>query len=320
MKIKLWGVRGSLPCPDLPQDLNARNLKLLKDFISHGKDPETFLKSVPKGHHEGFGGNTSCVQVSSKSGTIIIDAGSGIKNLGSQLLAGPLGKGQGEAHIFMTHFHWDHLIGLPFFTPIFIPGNKINFYGVQPDLEEAIKSLFRRPFFPVEYSQLASKIVFHKLTPRKKIECEGLSITPYQLDHPDPCWGYRVEENGKAFAYCVDTECTRATPGELGEDLALYQGADVMVFDAQYTLAEVLDKANWGHAVASFGLDIALREKIKKVVFVHHDPYASIERIFAAQEQTRWYHQLRIDEARDSSKQLFDVDWEFGQEGMEIDL
>jgi phosphoribosyl 1,2-cyclic phosphodiesterase len=235
-------------------------------------------------------------------------------------MAGPCGRGEGEVHILFTHFHWDHLVGLPFFSPIFIPGNRIHVHAVQPELRDVFQTLFKKPYFPVSLENLGANIEYHRLEPRKSVKFGDLSVTPYALDHPDPCWGYRFERNGKVFSHCVDTESTRVTREQLGPDLPLYQGVDLMIFDAQYTLLETVEKVNWGHAAASLGLDIAMREGVRKVVFMHHDPASSDEKIFLAESQARQYYNSQL-KARDKSRSdLHPVDWLFGHEGLVLDL
>src|SRR4051812_45194893 len=242
MQIKLWGTRGSLPAPFPPHELERHIRQLFDSFFesgrkSHAEVPD-FLAALPRHLFGAYGGNTPCVQVSSPEGSVIIDGGSGIRPLGHELMNGACGSGTGEVHILFTHFHWDHLIGLPFFTPIFIPGNKIHVCAVQPDLPDVFKALFKKPYFPVPLDQLGSKIVYHRLEPRKAVQFGEFKVTPYQLDHPDPCWGFRIEKDGKVYSHCVDTECTRVSREQLGPDLPLYQDIDLMVFDAQYTLME----------------------------------------------------------------------------------
>ena len=320
MKIKLWGVRGSLPAPQTPEARERRLRFVLGEFLGRGlsakSEIDTFLKSLPDHLRRGFGGNTACIEVLTDKTQVIIDGGSGLRRLGEKLIGGPCGSGRGEVHIFFTHFHWDHLIGLPFFIPIFIPGNQIHFHAVQPDLETVIRTVFSKPFFPVPFEQLQAKITFHRLQPRAPLQHGDLLLTPYQLDHPDPCWGYRFEHGGKVFSYCVDTEATRVSAKDLGPDLPLYQNVDLMLFDAQYTLLEAAEKINWGHAAAPIGLDIALREGIKKILFAHHDPAASDEKIADAEQQTREYHSAYLDSARASNKSLPHVEWSFATEGM----
>lgn len=322
--VKFWGTRGSIPAPYTPDALESRIREVLENFFDAGfgsKDEiSQFLTALPRYRHGGYGGNTPCIEVRTNQAQVIIDGGSGIRQLGYDLLAGPCGKGQGELHLVFTHFHWDHLIGLPFFTPIFIPGNKIHFYAVQPELPEIIQTIFKKPFFPVPFESLGSKISFHRLEPRKPAKFGDLAVTPYQLDHPDPCWGFRFEQQQggrtRVYSHCVDTECTRVSRDQLGPDLPLYQNVDLMVFDAQYTLMETIEKVNWGHAAATLGLDIALRENIKRVMFMHFDPAANDERIAQAEQQARRYYdgQLR------SSPTARSVEWEFAREGDVIEI
>lgn len=319
MRVKLWGVRGSLPAPHSPENLEARLRDLLHEFFKRGhhgpSQIDAFLSSLPVHKKGGFGGNTACIQVSTGTSSLIIDAGSGLRRLGESLMGGPCGLGRGEVHILFTHFHWDHLIGLPFFIPIFVPGNQIHLYSVQPDLEEAVRMMFTKPYFPVPFEALGATVHFHRLEPRVPHRHGDLTYTPYQLDHPDPCWGYRMESAGRVFSYCVDTEATRLSPADLGPDLPLYQGVDLMIFDGQYTLLEVTEKINWGHAAAPIGLDLAIREGVKRVLFMHHDPAASDDKIADAERQTREYFQAYRESARTAGRSIPSVEWSFAQEG-----
>lgn len=322
-QVKIWGARGSLPAPMTPEALEAHVRTAIAAFTeakTGSADLEAFLKALPRHRFGGYGGNTPCIEVKDAQTQIIIDGGSGIRPLGYELMKGPCGKGSGEVHILFTHFHWDHLIGLPFFTPIFIPGNKVHVWAVQPDLPDIFKTLFKKPYFPVPLDQIGAQVVYHRLEPRKSVKFGGFSVTPYQLDHPDPCWGYRIEKGGRVYSHCVDTECTRVSREQLGPDLPLYQGVDLMVFDAQYTLMETIEKVNWGHAAASLGLDIAMREGIKKVLFMHHDPASSLEKIAAAETQARRYYDNQMKSARRSGLAVNSVDWEFAYEGMLLNV
>jgi phosphoribosyl 1,2-cyclic phosphodiesterase len=321
-QVKIWGTRGSLPAPHAPQALEEKTKTVLDQFFSSGhtkaSDVPKFLKTLPPFRLGGFGGNTPCASVKSDKQCLIIDAGSGIRQLGYDLMQGPCGKGQGEVHLLFTHFHWDHVIGLPFFTPLFVAGNTVHVYAVQNDLKDVFKTIFKKPYFPVPLEELPSKIVYHSLRPREAHRFEDITVTPYELDHPDPCWGYKLQCGGRTLAYCVDTEGTRVSREKLGLDLPLYQGVDLMIFDAQYTIMETLEKINWGHAAASIGLDLAMREGIPRVVFMHHDPASSDEKIAMAEAEARRYYKSQVKTA--AKNQLHEVDWCFAQEGMTFDV
>lgn len=324
MQVKIWGTRGSLPTPYTPEQVTERARFLLGNFFSSGfsseKDIPEYLNHLPKHQLGGYGGNTPCLEVKEGNQQIIIDAGSGIRQLGYELVQGPCGVGQGEIHLLFTHFHWDHLAGLPFFTPLFIPGNKIHVYAVQPELPEVFKIIFKKPFFPVNLEQLGAQIIYHQLQPRQSVRFGSMSVTPYELDHPDPCWGYRMESQGRVLSYCVDTEGSRASRERLGFDLPLYQGVDVMIFDAQYTLMETMEKINWGHAAASIGLDIAMREGIGKVIFMHHDPASEDDKIAMAEAEARRYYKSQLKSAEKKGHKVYEVDWTFAQEGLVFDV
>jgi phosphoribosyl 1,2-cyclic phosphodiesterase len=322
--VKFWGVRGSLPSAPTPHEWTYHIEGVIRNFFAMGyRDPSQFAKfiqNVEPTSIGGFGTATTCVEVRCGKTQLIIDGGSGIRNLSESIMSGTSGRVKGPFHILMTHFHWDHIIGLPFFTPHFIPGVEIHYYAVQEDLEKLIRGIFCKPYFPVPFEELRSHIHFHVLEPRKSVKINDATVTPYRLDHPDACWGYKIEYSGKCYSHCVDTEATRVTSDEMGEDLPLYQNVDLMYFDAQYTLPELAEKANWGHSAAQVGLEIALREKIHQVIFAHHDPGARIEHVMELKRQTSEYFESLVNEAKDNGEKLDYMSWDFAYEGLEIKL
>lgn len=324
LNVKYWGTRGSLPSSPPPSEWALHFEGILRGFFSSGHRDSThiqkYLESLEVPLLGGYGASTTCVEVSTAKGQVIIDGGSGIRSLSERIMSGNYGRNRGPFHIYMTHFHWDHVIGLPFFTPHFLPNTQVHYYAVHPELEQLIRGIFRKPYFPVPFESLMSKIHFHVVDPRKPFQIDDMTLTPYQLDHPDACWGVRIEHAGKSYAHCMDTESTRVTREDMGPDLPLYQNADLMYFDAQYTFPELADKANWGHAAAQIGLDIAFRENIKKVLFAHHDPGASIQTIQDIRRQTQEYYDWRLQMAKENSEDLPRVEWDFAHEGLEIKL
>lgn len=317
MRLKIWGSRGSIPSPLTPSELDQKIEQNLRQFCASpyyaNKDAAGFMSKDRLAKMPSFGGNTTCVELKAEK-SLIIDGGSGLRLLGNHLMAGDCGKGKGEVHIYMTHFHWDHLMGIPFFVPIFIPGNQIHFYSVDPNLEEAIKLIFTKPYFPVPFAALGAKIHFHQIPAREKTQIQGFDVVPYKLDHPDTCWGARISHGGKAYAHVVDNEGKRVSRDDLGEDLPLYQNIDLMYFDAQYGFDDLLKRIDWGHSSAFIGMDIAFREKIKKVIFTHHDPMASDESLRQMISIDEEYYQAQ--------RSLFDhdFDWQFANDEMEVEI
>lgn len=248
MIVTIWGTRGSIP-------------------VSGKK----FSK---------FGGNTTCVEVLSKSGKrFVIDAGSGIRELGNQLLE----KLPVEINILFTHYHWDHCIGFPFFVPAFIPGNTINIYG-QDKGDESVQNiledrLMAAPNFPVPLSVMGANIHFHKLQERGKIIVdEGFAIEYAPLCHPNGVVGFRFIENGKVFTFLTDIEHVSETSSE-EDPLNLAKDADVLAYDCQYTPEEYQTRVSWGHSTWRAGLNLAQAANVKNMMMIHHDPDHSDEQI-----------------------------------------
>jgi phosphoribosyl 1,2-cyclic phosphodiesterase len=324
MKVKYWGCRGSLPSAPTPerwaQDFEQLMLNFFRAGYKDATEIKQYMKSQTLPQIGGFGTATTCAQVVTDKTEIIIDGGSGIHMLSPEAMRGPAGKGKAEIHIVMTHFHWDHILGLPFYAPHFIKGNVINFYAVQPELEEVIRLAFKKPMFPVPFEALGAEIKFHRLAPREPFKIGDVTLTPYQLDHPDPCWGYRMVNDGKVYSHCVDTEGTRISAQAMGADLPLYQGVDLMYFDAQYTLPELAEKANWGHSAAQLGLDIAFRENVKHIVFAHHDPGADTRQVFELKTQTKEYYDWKMKTSSANNIKLPAVKWQYAYEGMVIEV
>lgn len=306
MKIRFWGVRGSIPCP--------------------GRETVQ------------FGGNTLCIEL--RFGTanrlIIIDAGSGIRQLGDYLVKNDLSKGPIDTEIFLTHTHWDHIMGFPFFTPIYIPGTKLRIYGPvsyeEDTLEKIIGDLLRYRYFPVLHSELAAQIEYHQLKECKMDLGDNILLKTKYLNHPLLCLGYRFEHNGKVFCTVYDTEPFRnvfpTDPkavdydpliAEEGEKAAkeendkvsrFFSGADIVVYDTQYTKEEYFaSKIGWGHGYFEYAVDAARQAKVKKLVLFHHDP-ARIDKELVDIE--KHYKQLE--------KSKSDMEIVMARDGMELEL
>jgi phosphoribosyl 1,2-cyclic phosphodiesterase len=214
------------------------------------------------------GGNTACLEVTAGDTRIILDAGTGLRTLGNERMT----MGPRHSTILLSHLHWDHVSGLPFFTPIYVPGHRIEIAsgpnGVMP-LEDAIRSLFKAPFFPVDYAALGGQVTTRELRINERFTIGDIAITVAKLNHPDPVYGFRLEHGGHAIVYATDTEHFSCVDPTL-EKLAA--GADILVYDAQYTPAEYPTKVGWGHSTWAAGTELARAAGVRQLVLFHHDP------------------------------------------------
>lgn len=253
MHLRLWGVRGSIPTPV------AENLR--------------------------YGGNTSCIEI--RHGNLpplIFDAGSGLRALGQSLLSEFAGGG--ECIVFFTHFHWDHIQGLPFFAPLYRSDWKMTFHAVQDAAltDRLLGGQMCEPYFPVRMPAVAADLDY------REVEVGGLvlgdlSIRPFQLRHPSGANGYRIDSGAGSIVYATDHE-----HGDSAIDANLVSvaaGADVLIYDAQYTTAEYASRRGWGHSTWEEAVRMATAAGVKQLVLFHHDPLRSDDAMDSIVEDAR---------------------------------
>jgi phosphoribosyl 1,2-cyclic phosphodiesterase len=271
MKVRFWGVRGSIPVP--------------------GRTTSR------------YGGNTSCVEVRPKGGPlIIIDGGTGVRRLGKALMEDGFGEGRGKASILISHTHWDHVQGLPFFSPLYRAGNQIEIFARRRDthLEAVFSQQHGAPYFPVPMSAMQADISFHALTEGAQFELGRAKITSTRLNHPWTALAYRIEVDGAAVVYCSDTapftdlllgrewvekppSLDEPLPPDVAAELArlragviaLARGADLLIYDTQFTYDEYRQRPHWGHSHPDDAIAIARDAKVRKLCLFHHAPLRS---------------------------------------------
>lgn len=272
MKLKLWGTRGSLPRPWDNNLALSRFDQVIDQAQGAGMTSLSEFRTALKGDWLkdpiSYGGQTTCSEIITPKHRFYVDMGTGITDAGQEAMA----EGRSEFHILMTHLHWDHIMGMPFFIPIYIPGSKITIYHVHANAKEYIKIQFNGVNFPVKWDQLSAQIEFKQIKLYQKLEFDNLTISPFALDHPGGSFGYRADFEGKSLAIGVDGEYKRLTPKELGRDLPYYQNLDLLLFDGQYEMDELANRFDWGHCSPPIGVDLALREGIRNLALTHHDP------------------------------------------------
>ncbi|HOP29904.1 MAG TPA: MBL fold metallo-hydrolase [Spirochaetota bacterium] len=318
MQIKLWGVRGSLPSPLNNQEYSGKLKRILKiaaeKRISETDDLDSFIQSLPDELRYVFGGDTTCVTVKSSSGKLyIIDCGTGVRRLGNDLMEGDCAKGKGVLNIMITHNHWDHIQGLPFFRPIYVPGNVLNFYSPYKNQKEILERQMTSPYFPATFEGTASEknyILIDNAVHEPIMLEEDLKLSIHPLKHPQGCFAYKFEQNGKIFIFATDTEFTGEAIEKAG-DKNFFRNADLLVLDSQYTLDEAFLKVDWGHTSYTMAVNCAINWNVKKLIMTHHEPAYSDDIL---QEN----YLLAVEHA----EQMADVNTEIllGREGMVFDL
>ncbi|HCY14582.1 MAG: MBL fold metallo-hydrolase [Curvibacter sp. GWA2_64_110] len=267
MKVKFWGVRGSIASPG----------------------PHTVR----------YGGNTTCIEIRTDNNELIIlDAGTGIFPLSQTLLTElPV-----QANVFITHSHWDHIQGLPFFIPNFIPGNLLRLHGAfdpvsGKGVEQVMSVQLQYSYFPVREAEMKARIEYVTLAPEQPIQVGSATITPYLLNHPVINFGYRIESHGKSMFFTGDHEppYNIYEPGdaEYAEYQAFVdekqtailkavQGVDVLIADTSYTAQEYPAKKGWGHGTFESSIQVARQAGARVLYCTHHEPTRSDDALEAA--------------------------------------
>jgi phosphoribosyl 1,2-cyclic phosphodiesterase len=245
-RLSFWGVRGSTPTVD----------------------PATWR----------YGGNTPCLELIAPDGTqFILDCGTGLRALGSRWAALSAGERNSETHIFVTHYHWDHIQGIPFFSPLYCENNHFHFHSFRSkhlgrnSLKQVFETQMAMPYFPVDMSAMTAKKHFAEVSGGESFSIGENKITARHLNHPQGCLGYRIETPGGTIVYATDNE-----PGDAKLDaelLELAAGADIFINDAQYTPEQLAaTRRGWGHSSWREGVKVARDAGAKTLVLFHHDP------------------------------------------------
>ncbi|HEX4234461.1 MAG TPA: MBL fold metallo-hydrolase [Caldimonas sp.] len=317
MRVRCWGTRGSLPVALTAADVRQKLLATLRAArgraLASDADLEAVLAGLPFAVAGTYGGHSSCVEIETGGADYVVcDMGSGLRPFGQAATNRRGGVAQ-TFHIFVSHLHWDHIMGLPFFVPAFIPGNRVVFYGSHANLESALRRQQEQPSFPVDFRIFGATLEFVHLEPGRAVDVAGLRVTSMLQRHGGDSYGYRFEGPGGVVVYSTDSEHPLAQPEHTERFVNFFRNADLVVFDAMYSLADAVSvKADWGHSSNIVGVELCQMAGARHLCLFHHEPVFDDAAIDAVLAETR-----RLEEITRGAKPLH-VSAAF--DGMEIEL
>ncbi len=298
IKTVFWGTRGSLPVSPSVPSLRAKLCQAIKAASEHNLTTDASIANFVAGQlpfsvNGTYGGNTACVELRGGDSQVICDAGTGLREFGNRLIAeGRLAR-QNRFHLFLSHPHWDHIQGFPFFTPAYIPGVQIDIYAGHAKVEDAFRKQQEPPFFPVPFQAMAADIRFHILTPGETYDIAGFQVNTIAQNHPGGSFGYSFRRQNKKVVYSTDAEHQADMDADDYPFLKFFERADLLIMDAQYTLAEASHtKENWGHGSNIAGVELAIRSRVRHLCLFHHEPAYDDATLEVTVSNTRKYVQI----------------------------
>ncbi len=301
MQIRFWGTRGSLPVAPHASTITDKIADALfqangKSFANKDEAAEFARSELDFSVGQGFGGATSCVEVDIGKGAFVVcDMGSGLRELGLDTLR-RLSEGNRpkEWHFFLSHLHWDHIMGFPFFVPAFVEGAKVIIHAGHSDAEEALRRQQETISFPVPFDWLKADIEFRTLEPGFEYNIGELSVALIKQDHSHASYGYRFRDaNGKVAIYSTDAEY-KIDQMDSESDMAHFMAeADLVIADTMYSLADSVSmKEDWGHSSNIVAVDLCHEAQAKRLALFHHEPTYSDADIQRMHEETIRYEEL----------------------------
>ena len=298
MRVRFWGTRGSIPVALTSADIRDKVAVALmraggRSFESIGEAYAYAEQHLDFSLSHTFGGHSACVELETGHDEYFVcDLGSGARPFGAHVLARQSGR-PATVNVFMSHVHWDHIMGFPFFGPAYVPGTRIRIHGCHDVLEHAFRLQQAPPCFPVEFAQLSADIEFVRLTPGEAREISGIRVTPAAQMHSGDSFGYRFEAPGKSFVYTTDSEHKLENRAQTERFVRFFQEADLVVFDAMYSLADAISvKADWGHSSNIIGVELCQMARVKHLVLFHHEPAYDDATIEGVLRETRRFEEL----------------------------
>ena len=276
LKIKFWGASGSIAAPLESKSLAEKILAALR--LAKGLDfPDEasllqFLAKLPFPLRGTYKGNTNCIQIFNEENEVFLcDAGSGLRSFSDSLSET---QRTNTYHLFLTHLHWDHIQGFPFFKPAYQAGNKIIIHTLHEETEEALRAIMKPPYFPANYDSLAADIRYDLIKGGSSFKVNDLTVKTLRQEHPNDSWAFRFEAADQAVVISTDSQHPdNPTSDATYPFLEFFEAADLLVFDSQYSLDHLHgEKRTWGHSDAITAVELAAAAKVKQLILTHHDP------------------------------------------------
>jgi phosphoribosyl 1,2-cyclic phosphodiesterase len=297
--VTFWGTRGSIPVA-----LNSASIRdklALAIVAAAGKGLDTQEKARTWVDSEldfavshTFGGNSPCVQLDAGGAEYVLcDLGSGVRAFGSRVFAKDGPSKPNVFHVFLSHLHWDHIMGFPFFAPAYVPGNTIRIYGCHKEIEYALRRQQDPPSFPVPFDRLGATIEFVTLEPGRIYDVAGWSVSAKLQSHSGDSYAFRFVRDGKIIVYSTDSEHRLDDPDAVESAATFFADADLVIFDAMYSLAEAVSvREDWGHSSNVVGVELCQLANVKHLVLFHHEPANNDERIAEIWRETLRYEEI----------------------------
>jgi phosphoribosyl 1,2-cyclic phosphodiesterase len=284
LRFELYGVRGSIASPLISSDIEKKILKVLESVspedLKTKESREAAVQKLPISVRGTYGGNTTCVILQSQGEYLVLDMGTGLNRFGQECLkAKRQFTEEKPLRIMLTHVHWDHIQGFPFFIPAYIPGNHIEFHSAREGFEKELLHQQESPWCPAHFDFMRAGITFNEFKITEKIKIGPFTVSAMEVHHPDNNVGYRVEADGGSFVFLSDTEITQLKPEFLDVYSEFCKGADVVYADCQYDFLGAWEKVTWGHSNAFSWIDLLSNSDVKSLVCSHFDPVTDDEMI-----------------------------------------
>lgn len=304
MRIRFWGTRGSLPVALTAPQLRQKLVDTLR--ASRGRDLSSdaaigeFVDALPFATRGTYGGHSPCVQVELEDPDqyLVCDMGSGLRPFGQAVTKARGGK-PATYHVLVSHVHWDHIMGLPFFAPAWMPGNRIVFHGCHRGIESALRRQMDEPSFPVPMTGFRATLEYARLRPGEPADVAGTRVTAKRQHHSGDSYGFRIELGGRSVVYTTDTEHKMEDPAQIEGFAEFFREADLVIFDSMYSLADALSvKEDWGHSSNVVAVELCQLARARRLALFHHEPVLDDTGIETLLAETRRYERItRTDHA-----------------------